>query len=108
MFEKDLNDENFQSWSATLSKEPEQVIRYNRSDSSILTPDGNDIDYDFGKCPYCDEARSFEFQTTPHLFLKTGYEVNDDIATILIATCRIDCKTKGSFAYEKSIPILYK
>ena len=105
---KELDDQHFQSWSATLSKEPEQVIRYNRSDSSIITPNEEKLNFDFGKCDNCNEERKFEFQTTPHLFVKTGFEAADDVATILIGTCRKDCKMKGSFVVEKGIPILYK
>ena len=111
---KELDDEFFQEWVSILAKEPEQVIRYHRGiDSCVLpfevTADGPKV-CDPGQCSNCGAEREFEFQTTPHLLIKTGLDFIEDLATILVYTCNRDCLPKdgASFIRERAIKVHYK
>ena len=109
-----MEDENFQKWNRVLMKEPEQIIRYNRgNDKQILLPVSSDsICLDPGKCDRCGCTRTFEFQTTPHLMLKTGLEVSGgDLASVVVFTCPRDCVTLNeneSFVTEKAVIVCYQ
>merc|ERR1712150_229787 len=79
---KELEDAKFQAWNAILAKEPEQVIRYNRGAEFILPLDPAELNLDPGCCEVCGVKRTFEFQTTPHIMVKSGLELSGgDLAT---------------------------
>jgi len=112
---KELDDEFFQEWVSILAKEPEQVIRYHRGiDSCVLpfevTDDQSKPVCDPGICPNCGAEREFEFQTTPHLLIKTNLDFIEDLATILVYTCSRDCTPNdgASFIRERAIKVHYK
>ena len=113
---KELDDEFFQEWVSILAKEPEQVIRYHRGIDSCVLPFEVPADVtsdqlcDPGQCSNCGADREFEFQTTPHLLIKTGLDFIEDLATILVYTCNRDCLPKdgASFIRERAIKVHYK
>ena len=111
---KELDDEFFQEWVSILAKEPEQVIRYHRGIDSCVLPFEVTADKpkvcDPGQCSNCGAEREFEFQTTPHLLIKTGLDFIEDLATILVYTCNRDCLPKdgASFIRERAIKVHYK
>jgi len=99
---QELSDEKFQRWVGYFKEEPEQVVRYRRG-GQYLTPKGWK-NCDFGKCEICKSEREFEFQLTPYLF--TLCQVEEDIATILVAVCKNDCKTSvDGFVREYAVSI---
>ena len=106
-----MEDAKFQAWNTILAKEPEQVIRYNRGDKFILPIDQSELNLEPGCCELCGKERTFEFQTTPHIMVKSGLELNGlDLATIVVFTCPKDCKAKdgSTFVTEKAAIVLYR
>jgi len=108
---KELEDAKFQAWNTILAKEAEQVIRYNRGAEFLVPIDQSELDFEPGCCEACGTERTFEFQTTPHIMVKSGLEFSGgDLATILLFTCPKDCAGKkgATFVTEKAAIVLYR
>ena len=90
------------------------MIRYHRGIDSYVLPIESPLEQAIKQasscCEYCGAEREFEFQTTPHLLIKTDLDTNEDLATILVFTCSRDCTPLdgGSFVRERAIKVHYK
>uniref|UniRef100_A0A914CKE3 MYND-type domain-containing protein n=1 Tax=Acrobeloides nanus TaxID=290746 RepID=A0A914CKE3_9BILA len=97
--EETPKDLAFNHFHKALSREPEQIMRYDRGGTPILATDLAPIPSNIPKCELCGAPRSFEFQLTPHLL--SLMEVDSvgssiDWATVLVYTCSMDCAIPDS------------
>lgn len=102
-------DDMFLKYQAEMALEPDQVLRYYRTDYSR-----KDIEplwvSDHGKCleipdcPYCGGERSLEFQITSQIlnFLQIDHSQKDalDFGTLIIYSCQNSCSSKIEFMKE--------
>jgi Programmed cell death protein 2, C-terminal putative domain. len=58
-----IEDKSFSKFSERISKNPDQVLRYDRGGKPLwISSDHIPIDDDIPHCEYCGEKRQFEFQ----------------------------------------------
>eukprot|EP01107_Rhizomastix_libera_P017941 TRINITY_DN8881_c1_g1_i1.p1 TRINITY_DN8881_c1_g1~~TRINITY_DN8881_c1_g1_i1.p1 ORF type:complete len:375 (+),score=106.66 TRINITY_DN8881_c1_g1_i1:263-1387(+) len=98
-------DRAFVSFKKRLDREPEQILRYSRDNSSVLWLDEKTKmkDSDIPKCVRCGGDCIFEFQVIPSLiyFLKEDpIESKFNFGNLLVYTCAASCTTSEAYTEE--------
>lgn len=91
---EEKKDLSFKKFHKTLSREPEQVMRYDRHGTPIIATDLSPAPDNIPACNVCGGPRSFELQLTPHLLSLMDVDSTDsniDWATVMVYTCSKDC-----------------
>jgi pre-rRNA-processing protein TSR4 len=99
---KEVNiDPQFESFELRVSREPEQVLRFDGAPTPLWATSSNQPSADLHEIPACENCgskRKFELQIMPQLlfFLKSNDDVKNSIefGTLALYTCAASCKTK--------------
>uniref|UniRef100_A0A336M3S8 CSON011736 protein n=1 Tax=Culicoides sonorensis TaxID=179676 RepID=A0A336M3S8_CULSO len=93
-------DKAFTAFRERISKNKDQVVRYDRGGKPLWITSKNQIPIeDVPKCPICNGTRDFEFQIMPQL-LNTLKHPELDWGIISVFTCAQDCDIGERYVQE--------
>ncbi|KAI1725341.1 MYND finger domain-containing protein [Ditylenchus destructor] len=93
--EEFAKDEAFNNFHNVISRNPEQILRYEKNGNPLLASDHAPEPNDIPPCHICGSSRRFEFQLTPHLVSLLGVDSpgqSIDWATVMVFTCSQTCR----------------
>lgn len=95
-----IADKTFLKFKERIKNDQDQVIRYERGGNPLWITTNNQLDVkEVPKCRICKKQRTFEFQIMPQL-LNSLKNQDLDWGTILVYTCKADCKFENGYVEE--------